>query len=41
MRKRTVKTLAWTLIVLAGIVVLGLVSALLTYPPVMSFESLP
>ena len=38
MRKRTIKILGWTLIVLAGIVILALAAALLTYPPVYVFR---
>ena len=38
MRKRAIKPLAWTLIVLAGIVVLCLVAELLIYPPVYVFR---
>jgi CubicO group peptidase (beta-lactamase class C family) len=37
-RKRTIRILAWTLIVLAGTVVLALAAALLTYPPVYVFR---
>lgn len=38
MRKRIIKTLVWTMIVLAGIVVLALAAALLIYPPVYVFR---
>jgi hypothetical protein len=38
MRKRTIKILGWTLIVLAGIVILALAAALLAYPPVYVFR---
>jgi CubicO group peptidase (beta-lactamase class C family) len=38
MRKRTIKRLGWTLIVLAGIVILALVVAMLVYPPVYVFR---
>lgn len=38
MTKKIIKKLAWTLIVLAGIVILALVAAMLTYPPVYVFR---
>jgi len=38
MRKRIIKKLTWTLIVLAGIIILALAAALLTYPPVYVFR---
>jgi len=38
MAKKIIKKLAWTLIILAGIVILALAAALLTYPPVYVFR---